>query len=242
MSSDFPMRLQLYLARSGYGSRRFCETLITEGRVRVNTVKVTTLGTKVEQDDVVTVDHQLAEVSDQKFYYALNKPRGYVSSNYDPNETAFARDLIDVPHQHYLFHVGRLDKDSSGLILFTNDGEAAQIITHPKYEIEKEYYVTTKEIIQRAHLEEALKGVYIDSQRPYTIRRFALEGKRQVRITLTEGKNREIRKILDHYGYTVQKLIRLRIGSLLLKNLQPGRYRAVSKGEIARLLKEAQHG
>ena len=123
---DYPVRLQVYMAKSGCGSRRHCETLIEAGRVMVNMQRVTTLGTKVDEDDVVMVDGQTIEPVNRFFYFALNKPRGYVSTNYDPNEQNFARDLLDIPQKPLLFNVGRLDKDSSGLLLFTNDGELTQ--------------------------------------------------------------------------------------------------------------------
>src|SRR5690554_1378340 len=154
---DYPVRLQLYLAKSGCGSRRFCETLIEAGRVTVNMKKVTTLGTKVDEDDVVMLDGQTVEPVDQRYYFALNKPRGYVSTNYDPNEQNFARDLIDIPQKNLLFNIGRLDKDSSGLLLFTNDGKLGQMLTHPSYEIEKEYLVSAHRPIARGDLEEMHK-------------------------------------------------------------------------------------
>ena len=122
MKIEYPVRLQSYLAKSGMGSRRSCESLITEGRVRVNNKVVTELGTKVNEDDIVYVDDVLAEPAERTYYFALNKPRGFVCTNHDPNETAYARDLIDIPERNLLFNVGRLDKDSQGLIIFTNDG------------------------------------------------------------------------------------------------------------------------
>ena len=236
MRIDYPIRLQSYLAKSGFGSRRSCEKLIEEGRVSVNMKIVTKMGTKVDADDVVMVDAILAEPADRVLYYALNKPRGYVCTNYDPNEKLYARDLITIPENNLLFHVGRLDKDSTGLILYTNDGDVAQKIMHPSQEIEKEYAVMTTEAIRREDLEEALRGIYIDSQLPYTIRKFTLRSKRWALITLTEGKNRELRKIFSYFGYTIQRLVRIRIGPIQLGELAEGRYRVVSKAEIKALL------
>lgn len=236
MQIEYPIRLQSYLAKSGFGSRRACEKLILEGRVSVNTKIIMEMGVKVSADDVVMVDDILAEPADRTLYYALHKPKGYVCTNYDPNETLYARDLITVPEHNLLFHVGRLDKESTGLILYTNDGDAAQKITHPSSEIEKEYAVMTTEPIQRADLEEALRGVYIDSQRPYTIKKFEIRSKRWVTITLTEGKNRELRKIFSYFGYTIKRLVRIRIGPILLGELPEGKYRPVTKGEIQALL------
>lgn len=236
MRIEYPIRLQSYLAKSGFGSRRFCERLIAEGHVTVNTRMVTEMGRKVDADDVVMVDSVLAEPAERIFFYALNKPRGYVCTNYDPNENLYARDLITIPENNLLFHVGRLDKESSGLILYTNDGDAAQKIMHPSSAIEKEYAVMTAEPIRRCDMEEALRGIYIDNQRPYTIKQFTLRSKRWVLITLTEGKNRELRRIFSYFGYTVRRLVRIRIGPILLGDLPEGRYRAVTKSDIAALL------
>ncbi len=236
MKIDYPIRLQSYMAKSGFGSRRTCENLIAEGRVSVNNKVVREMGVKVDNDDVVMVDTVLAEPSDRIYYYALNKPKGFVCTNYDPNETLYARDLITIADSNLLFHVGRLDKESSGLILYTNDGNTAQKIMHPSSQIEKEYAVMTTEPIDRIDLEEALRGVYIDNQKPYTIKSFEIKSKRWVSITLTEGKNRELRKIFSYFGYTVQKLVRIRIGPIKLGTLAEGKYRPVTKGEIAALL------
>ena len=236
MQSDYPIRLQSYLAKSGFGSRRSCEKLISEGRVSVNMKIVIEMGVKVDADDVVMVDDVLAEPADRQFYYALHKPKGYVCTNYDPNETKYARELITIPENNLLFHVGRLDKESTGLILYTNDGDAAQKIMHPSNQIEKEYAVMTSEPILRSDMEEALHGVYIDNQRPYVIKKFELRSKRWVVITLTEGKNRELRKIFSYFGYTIKRLVRIRIGTIELGDLPEGKYRPVTKSEMQALL------
>ena len=237
MKPEYPIRLQVYMAKSGCGSRRFCETLITSGRVTVNMKTVTELGTKVGEDDVVMVDHQLIEVSDRTYYYALHKPRGYVCTNYDPNEKLYARDLINIPDKNLLFHIGRLDKESSGLILFTNDGDVAQKIMHPSHQIEKEYLVSCTSEVRREDLEQALKGIFIDIKQPYKIKKFEVLSKKWVRIILTEGKNREIRKIFSYFGYDIKQLVRMRIGCIELGNLEPAQYRSVSSSEIDALLK-----
>ncbi len=237
MKIEYPIRLQSYLAKSGYGSRRSCEKIILDGRVSVNLNRVTELGVKVNEDDIVQVDGMLAEISEAVYYYALHKPKGYICSNFDPNEDRYARDLIHIKDKHLLFHIGRLDKDSSGLILYTNDGDAAFKITHPSYGIEKEYAVMTKEPILKEDMKKALKGLMIDNKLPYKINSFELKTKKWVHVTLTEGKNREIRKIFDLLGYTVVKLIRLRIGTIELKDLKVGDYRPLKKNEIASLLK-----
>ena len=236
MKFEYPIRLQVYMAKSGCGSRRFCETLITAGRVTVNTKRVTELGTKVNEDDVVMVDDDLVEPSDRTYYYALNKPKGYVCTNYDPNEKLYARDLITIADKNLLFNIGRLDKESTGLVLFTNDGDVAQKIMHPSEQIEKEYMVNCSVEVKRVDLEDALKGVYIDIPQPYRIKRFEILSKRWVRIVLTEGKNREIRKIFSYFGYDVKQLVRVRIGNLELDDLAPGQFRQVTSQEIQTML------
>ena len=231
MKIEYPIRLQSYLAKCGAGSRRSCENLILEGRVMVNNKVVTELGTKVNENDIVYVDATLAEPSEQSYYFVLNKPRGYVCTNYDPNETAYARDLIDIPEKNLLFNVGRLDKDSQGLIIFTNDGEFANTVMHPSSETEKEYIVKTDLDILKKDMDDAYRGLV----KPYKIKSYKLLGKREVSVVLTEGKNREIRNLFDILGYQVKKLTRIRIGDVHLGDLAGGHYRRMTKAEIQSL-------
>ncbi len=235
MIIDYPIRLQSYLAKCGVGSRRFSETLITSGRVKVNNKVVTELGTKVVENDVVYVDNVLAEIPNNDYYFALNKPRGYVCTNYDPNETAYARDLIDIEDVNLLFSIGRLDKDSQGLILFTNDGNFANLIMHPSSETEKEYLVKTDLEIRRTDMERILHG----DIRPYRIKSYRFVDDHQVKIVLTEGKNREIRNLFYELGYEVKKLTRIRIGNVELGDLPIGKYRKLTKQEVQNLKKNA---
>lgn len=235
MKIEYPIRLQSYLAKCGVGSRRGCEELITQGRVMVNNRKVTELGTKVNEDDIVYVDDMLAEPEERNYYYALNKPRGYVCTNYDPNETAYARDLIDVPEKSLLFNVGRLDKDSQGLILFTNDGDFANLIMHPSSETEKEYIVRTDLEILKKDMDDAYRGLI----RPYRIKSYRILGKRDASVVLTEGKNREIRNMFEAMGYEVKRLTRIRIGHIELGELGLGKYRKLTKSEVNSLIEDA---
>lgn len=236
MKIEYPIRLQSYLAKCGVGSRRGCEELITQGRVMVNNRKVTELGTKVNEDDIVYVDDMLAEPEERNYYYALNKPRGYVCTNYDPNETAYARDLIDVPEKSLLFNVGRLDKDSQGLILFTNDGDFANLIMHPSSETEKEYIVRTDLEILKKDMDDAYRGLI----RPYRIKSYRILGKRDASVVLTEGKNREIRNMFEAMGYEVKRLTRIRIGHIELGELGLGKYRKLTKSEENSLIEDAK--
>jgi len=233
MKIEYPIRLQSYLAKSGFGSRRGCEELILQGRVTINAKRVKALGTKVEMDDVVYVDDELAEPADKSYYLVLNKPVGFVCTNYDPFETSYARDLIDIPQKNLLYNVGRLDKDSSGLIIFTNDGDFANKVMHPSNEIEKEYLVKVDRLITRKDLETLKKGEI----KPYQIVDYKKETKTWVRITLFEGKNREIRKMLEALDFEVEKLIRIRIGKIEIDKLASGRYRTLTKPEVESLLK-----
>ena len=236
MKIEYPIRLQSYLAKCGVGSRRSCEELITQGRVMVNNRKVTELGTKVNEDDIVYVDDMLAEPEERNYYYALNKPRGYVCTNYDPNETAYARDLIDVPEKSLLFNVGRLDKDSQGLILFTNDGDFANLIMHPSSETEKEYIVRTDLEILKKDMDDAYRGLI----RPYRIKSYRILGKRDASVVLTEGKNREVRNMFEAMGYEVKRLTRIRIGHIELGELGLGKYRKLTKSEVNSLIEDAK--
>lgn len=234
----FPIRLQAYMAKCGVGSRRHCEELIAQGRVMVNNKQVREMGVKVGPDDVVQVDTETIELADQLYYIALNKPRKYVCTNYDPNEDRYARDLIDIRDRNLLFNVGRLDKDSNGLILFTNDGAFANAMMHPRYEVEKEYIVKVDRDIVIDDLNQALDGLYIDMNKPYRIKRYDLmpRTKQFVKITLTEGKNREIRKIFSFLGYDVKSLTRIRIGCVELGDLNTGEWRNLTREEIRGLL------
>ena len=236
--AEFPMRLQAYMAKCGVGSRRACEELIRDGRVMVNNKVVREMGTKVNEDDIVQVDTETIELADRLYYIALNKPRGYVCTNYDPNEDRYARDLIDIRENQMLFNVGRLDKDSNGLIIFTNDGYFANKMMHPKYEVEKEYIVKLDRPVEIEDLQRALDGIYIDMPRPYRIKRYDLMPRTRefVRITLIEGKNREIRKIFSYLGYDVKSLTRIRVGCVELDEMKPGEWRNLTREEVSGLL------
>ena len=238
MKIDYPIRLQSYLAKCGVGSRRGCETLITEGRVMVNNKVVTELGTKVDENDIVYVDDTMAEPEERSYYFVLNKPRGYVCTNYDPNEKVYARDLIDITERNLLFNVGRLDKDSQGLIIFTNDGEFANLIMHPSSQIEKEYIVRVDRDIVKKDMDDAYRGLV----KPYRIKSYNLFSKREVSVVLTEGKNREIRNLFAIMGYEVKKLTRTRIGNIHLDDLPTGQYRKLTKAEVSGLEKQAKGG
>lgn len=241
LSESDHLRLQVYLARCGVGSRRSCEAHIAEGRVTVNGRTVREQGVKVACTDEVRFDGKPVHPEAELRYIALNKPPKYLCSNSDPRGRPLAVDLLSGSFAERLFHVGRLDFMSEGLVFFTNDGTFANIVGHPSSEIEKEYRVELSPGISRKslirHLDRAQRGVYIENER-YRIRSYHIEkGKPgdtplSVRITLIEGKNREIRRIFDFFDAGIRRLVRIRIGSVKLDDLAPGEFRQLHKEEV----------
>ncbi|HOV64016.1 MAG TPA: pseudouridine synthase [Spirochaetia bacterium] len=232
--NEKPLRLQVFLSRSGIASRRACEEFIAQGLVKVNGKTVTEQGFKVGDSDEVTFRGKRVFLTHKMFYVALNKPPMYLCSNSDPKGRPLAIDLLKGAYPVRLFSVGRLDFLSSGLILFSNDGDFARRITHPSCQIEKEYLVETKDPITVEMLEELKKGIYIDGER-YTIKSYTLKNSRSANIVLTEGKNREIRNIFLFKRIGIRRLQRVRIGNILLGKLPEGQHRPLSEKEIAGL-------
>lgn len=236
-SKSSTIRLQKYLASCGLGSRRYCEELIKKGYIRVNGSIVSELGTKISSYDNVEYKKKTL-IPKKKVYYKLHKPRGYLSSNYDPHHSLFARDLLkSIPEYDSLFHVGRLDKNSSGLILFTNDGDFSLKLQHPRYEIEKEYYVRIKEKFSPKKLEICRDGVQLNNGLVYKIKSYQLISEQEVSVILTEGKKREIRNLFIFLGYTVLILHRTRIGSIELGNLKPGEFEQITSSLIQEIMR-----
>jgi 23S rRNA pseudouridine2605 synthase len=228
-------RLQKLLARAGYGSRRSCEQLIEAGRVLINGKKAI-LGSKADlQLDKIIIDGvQLPKEETQKIYIALHKPRG-VLSDIDPADSrTTVRDLVPVPG--HLFTVGRLDYDSEGLILMTNDGELANRLTHPRYGHEKEYRVMVAKKPDEEQLKTWRRGVVLeDASRtaPAFVSIESLAGKNAwLKVILREGKKRQIREVGARIGLPVLRIIRIRIGNLLLGDLKPNEWRYLSSNEI----------
>ncbi len=233
--NDYPMRLQRYLATCGLGSRRYCERLIEQAEISVNGKVIDTQGVTVNRDDEVRYQDKLV-LPEEQVYIVLHKPAGYISSNADPYHTEFARDLIDIPQKNSLFHVGRLDMYSSGLLIYTNDGAFAQKMAHPSYEVEKEYTVVTSEPLDLSKLEHIVRhGITIDEV-SYTMLKVTMVAPRKVRLIIKEGKNREIRKIFSYLGYQILALHRDRIGAIVLGNLPSGSYRFMTDEEIQSVL------
>jgi 23S rRNA pseudouridine2605 synthase len=232
------IRLQLYLARSGVGSRRACEGFISDGEVRVNGRTVTGQGIKVVPG-IDRVEYRGKEVFPTRklFYIAMYKPVRYICSHKDPEGRPLAENLLKSHFPVRLFNVGRLDFLSSGLIFFTNDGEFARIVTHPSLEIEKEYIVETSNKLNSGFLEEFITGVNIEGEK-YQIHSYTMLSPVKVKIVLKEGKNREIRKLFTSRNVKVKRLHRVRIGNVHIGSLRPGEFRPLKPKEVSWFLKQ----
>jgi pseudouridine synthase len=230
------MRLNRYLASCGLGSRRSVEELVEQRRVLLNGEEVTTLGTVVKPGDVVIVDGK-KYISKDPATIILNKPRGVICSRED--ETGQGRptlyDLLP-PHLQTLHYVGRLDMDSQGLIIMTNSGELTDQLTHPRYEVEKEYLVMLDTTFDMERHAQALKdGMVIEGGYARAIS-VEQESPRVLAVTLAQGIKRQIRLMFDFLGYQVIQLERVRIGGLVAPDLKPGRWRTINQAEIDLLL------
>jgi 23S rRNA pseudouridine2605 synthase len=230
-------RIQKILARAGLGSRRACEDLIAAGRVRVNGQAVE-LGGKADPDtDTITVDGRKVTAAEPLVYIAVNKPRGVLSAVEAPDPRPTVRSLIPLPGT--LYPVGRLDVESEGLILLTNDGDLANRLTHPRYGHEKEYRVLVARRPDTAQLEAFRHGVVLeDGHRtlPAGVYFESSFGKGAwLRITLREGRKRQIREMCALVGLPVVRIVRIRIGTLILGGLKPREWRSLSDQEVAEL-------
>jgi 23S rRNA pseudouridine2605 synthase len=236
-------RLQKILARAGYGSRRSCEVLISDGRVKVNG-QTAILGSKADPDrDDIQVDGQsIPKIANEKIYIALHKPRGVLSDDVtdDPRQSVF--DLVPLPG--HLFVVGRLDYDSEGLVLLTNDGDLANRLMHPRYGHEKEYRVLVGTRPEEEQLKTWRRGVVLeDGHRtaPAQVSLESLAGKGAwLRVVMREGRKRQIREVGKTIGLPVVKILRTRIGSLHLGSLKPAEWRYLTPEEVAGLRGEVK--
>ncbi|MFI2102487.1 pseudouridine synthase [Isoptericola sp. NPDC019693] len=236
------VRLQKVLAQAGLGSRRKCEELIAEGHVEVDGVLVTELGVRVDPATaVVHVDGMRVQLDTSKITLALNKPLGVVSTMSDPEGRPTLADLVkDRPER--LFHVGRLDADSEGLLLLTNDGELANRLAHPRYEIRKTYLVTVSggEFYPR-HAKQLTDGVELEDglARADKVRVVdSVPGEIMLEVVLHEGRNRIVRRMLDAVGFPVTRLVRTRIGPIALGDLRAGRSRVLGRTELGTLMRD----
>lgn len=228
------MRLQKYLAMANVASRRASETIITEGRVKVNGKVVTELGTKVSENDVVEVDNEKVTLAKKKYYIMLNKPAGFVTTASDEFGRKTVLDLISDINDR-LYPIGRLDKDTEGLLLLTNDGDFAYEVSHPKHNVEKIYHAFVKGVPGRKELTMLEKGVIIDGVKTKSAKVDVLEvGKNSsiVEIRIHEGRNRQVRKMLEAVNHRVIELKRVAIGTINLGNLPLGKWRHLTEAEI----------
>lgn len=233
--SDAPtgMRINKYLSERGLCSRREADSWVAAGRVSVNHV-VATLGTRIQPGDAVAVDGQAVGAESRHVYIALHKPVGIECTT----DTRVAHNIVDfVAHPERVFPVGRLDKDSEGLILLTNDGDIVNDLLRAAHGHEKEYIVTVDRPVTDEFLEKMAGGVQILDRvtAPCRVERIS---KNVFRIVLTQGLNRQIRRMCDVFGYTVRRLIRVRFVNIVLEGLSVGRWRNLTRAELAGLLPE----
>ena len=222
------MRLQKFLAQAGVASRRKAEELIIAGRVKVNGQVIRELGTKVSEDDKVEYNGRLLKVNTNKIYIALNKPVGYVSSATN-SQGQSVLDLVKIKER--IYPVGRLDKDSSGLILLTNDGEFANRITHAKYGCEKEYEVVINKPFKAIDKKSFESGLKLAGYKLQPVKVTIIKDK-VVRLILKEGINRQIRKMMGKAGYRIIDLKRIRIGKFKLVDFKIGQWKKINRQEV----------
>lgn len=231
-------RLQRALARAGFGSRRSCEDLISAGRVKVNG-RIATLGDKVDPTrDVVVLNGATVNLDPNVRYLALHKPAGVVTTMHDPQGRRDIRAFV--PDEPRVFPVGRLDLDSEGLLLLTNDGDLAEALTHPRYGVEKEYLVEVQGTPTPKHLGALRRGVELEDgpARATSARIVDARGDRgQLALVMTEGRKREVRRLLAAVDLPVARLVRVRIGPISLGRLKAGAVRDLTADEVLMLAK-----
>jgi 23S rRNA pseudouridine2605 synthase len=230
-------RLNKFLAHAGVGSRRQCDELIAAGRVKIDGGVVRDFGTRVEpgKQQVSVDDHPVR--AEKLVYWLVNKPPGYLCTNFDPTGRPRAIDLV--PHvEQRVYTVGRLDEGSEGLLLLTNDGDLAAELMHPRYGVEKTYEVLVAGVPSRQDLEQLLKGVWLSDGRVQarSVKKLKRQGESTwLRIALTEGRNREIRRMLARLGHKVMRLRRVAIGPVRLDRLPKGKARKIQRAELEAL-------
>ena len=237
-SDGGPTRLNKYIAQAGICARRKADELIKDGRVKVNGDVVVEMGIKVSDKDIVEVNgNRITPLSHD--YILVNKPRDVITSNKDEKDRRIVLDLIDDASlkQRGLFPVGRLDRNTLGVLLLTNDGELAHRLMHPRYEVTKLYAVRTKLKVHPEDLERLQKGVEIDGELFVMdeVAYLSASDKRELGVSLHEGKNRHIRRMLEAIGHDVARLERVKYAGLTTKDVRPGKWRRLNQAEIRRL-------
>jgi 23S rRNA pseudouridine2605 synthase len=223
------VRLNRFLAAAGVGSRRKCDELIAAGHVTINGRVCTDFSAQPNERDHVKVNGKLVHL-ERAMTMALHKPAGFVSTRSDPHARDTIFDLLP-PKFPRLFNIGRLDAQSEGLLLLTNDGNLAQQVTHPRFKIEKEYEVTLDRQWESVHAQKLLRGIFLDGQRSQMAQIHSI-GPTRLRVVLRQGINQQIRRMFYAVGYEVKRLVRVRIGNLRLGDLPRGQWRLLSKSEL----------
>ncbi len=237
-------RLQKVLARAGVASRRKAEELIRQGRVEVNRRVVTELGVKVdpERDEIRVDGERIRPDRLKRRYVVLNKPRGVITTVRDPFGRPTVMDLVPKAREHALVPVGRLDEESEGLLILTNDGDLVNRLTHPRYGHEKEYRVEVYGTPDERDLKAIRRGIVLEDGRTAPAKAWVErrgEHTSTLRIVLREGRKRQIRRMMKALGHPVKRLVRLRVGNLTLSGLSPGAWRELTPEEVERLKAES---
>jgi 23S rRNA pseudouridine2605 synthase len=234
------VRLQKVLAAAGIASRRACEILISEGRVEVNSEIVVEQGRRVDPErDVIRVDGARIPPPRRHRYLALNKPRGVVTTMSDPEGRRTVADLVTVGGKERLFHVGRLDTDTEGLLILTNDGDFAHRLAHPSYQVPKTYIAEVGGLVGEQALSRLRRGITLEDGpvRPTSVKIVSTAGEKTLlKITIQEGRNRIVRRTMEAVGHPVRRLSRIGIGPVRLGNLKVGEYRDLTREELGGLL------
>ena len=223
------MRLNRFLAAAGFGSRRHCDELIASGRVKINGQVCTNFSAQPGPGDYVKVNGRLVQ-AEPSLSIILNKPAGFVTTRSDRHARDTVFDLLPGKFRH-LFHAGRLDAQTEGLLVLTNDGELAQRLTHPRYKVDKEYEVTLDRAWDKSLTPRLIRGITLDGERA-RIAELRTVSPSRLRVVLRQGINRQIRRMFEAVGYQVKHLTRFRIGRLRLGDLPPGQWRPLTKAEI----------
>jgi len=228
MNQPQGIRLNKYLASAGIGSRRACDTMVQHGEVVINGETCLSPGYRVQPEDFIKVNGRRIEPLEIQSI-VLHKPAGLVCTRSDENNRATIYELLP-PRLHHLAHVGRLDLDSEGLLILSNDGELTQALTHPSHKIEKLYQVTTENAFENSILNQLEKGVFteVGKARAVSVKRIS---SRRLEMILNTGLKRQIRYMIQAVGHRVKRLVRLKIGELTLDTLKPGKWRILGKSE-----------
>ena len=232
------MRLQKYIALCGYASRRKAEELIKEGKVKINGKTITEMGVTVGENDVVSISGKELSLNEKKVYYLLNKPREIICSSSDEKGRKTVIDLINTDQR--IYSVGRLDYDTTGLILLTNDGDLTNYLTHPKYEVEKTYLAKIEGFLTKEDIIKIKNNLVIDGRKVivnhFKVKKIDSNKKSSlVEITIVEGRNHIVKKIFSSLNHEVIRLSRIKYGFLELGNLKSGEYRELSLKEVKKL-------